>query len=156
MRLHHAHTRDSSLRRLTLANRWLIAGSVALTGVLTEVAAQAFPGKAKASSTKNTAQSGKAHSKTHGGSSPASTQKSITPPTEAPQSSSEPSAEAASEPTPEASAEPTPEATQEPAPEASASESSSSGVESSGSSAPSESSAPAVEESSAPVVSGGS
>lgn len=33
------------LRRLRHANRWLIAGSAALTGVLTAVAASAFPGK---------------------------------------------------------------------------------------------------------------
>ena len=37
--------RDSALRRLSRTNRWLIAASVALTAVLAEVAAQAFPGK---------------------------------------------------------------------------------------------------------------
>ena len=46
---HSSHTRDAALRRLTSANRWLIAGSVALTGILAEVAAQAFPGKKLAS-----------------------------------------------------------------------------------------------------------
>ena len=45
MRLHSTHTRDSSLRKLSVLNRWLIAGSVTLTGVLTDVAAHAFPGK---------------------------------------------------------------------------------------------------------------
>ena len=39
------HTRDAALRKLTRANRWLIAGSVALTGLLTEVAAQRVPRK---------------------------------------------------------------------------------------------------------------
>ena len=82
MRPHHAHTRDSSLRRLSLANRWLLAGSVALTGVLTEVAAQAFPGKAKASST--TSATGKTHAKTQHSPSHTSTHSSITPPAEAP------------------------------------------------------------------------
>jgi len=37
--------RDAGLRKLTLMRRWLIAGSVALTGVFTAVAAHAFPGK---------------------------------------------------------------------------------------------------------------
>ena len=44
-RRHSAQTRDAALRRLGRANRWLIAGSLALTAVLAEVAAQAFPGK---------------------------------------------------------------------------------------------------------------
>ena len=42
--------RDSALRRLSRTNRWLIAASVALTAVLAEVAAQAFPGKTIAAS----------------------------------------------------------------------------------------------------------
>lgn len=147
MRLHHPHTRDSSLRRLTLANRWLLGGSVALTGVLTEVAAQAFPGKAKASSSSSAHHA--AHAKTHKAQPKTTTHKSLAPPAEAPRAS-----ESSSEPGPEAPSEPAPEATHESAPEASAPESSPSpSVESSGSS---EASAPPVEESSAPAVSGGS
>jgi hypothetical protein len=38
--------RDAALHRMRRANRWLIAGAVALTGLLTDVAAQAFPGHA--------------------------------------------------------------------------------------------------------------
>jgi len=38
-------TRDAALARMRRANRWLIAGAVAVTGVLTDVAAQAFPGR---------------------------------------------------------------------------------------------------------------
>lgn len=38
-------TRDAGLRRLKLANSWLVAGSVTLTGVLAEVAARTFPGR---------------------------------------------------------------------------------------------------------------
>ena len=45
MRHHATNTRDAALRKLARINRWLIAGSVALTAVLSEVAAQAFPGK---------------------------------------------------------------------------------------------------------------
>jgi hypothetical protein len=39
------HTRDAALRKLTILNRCLIAGSVTLTGVLAELAAHAFPGR---------------------------------------------------------------------------------------------------------------
>ncbi len=42
---HSTSTRDAALRRLSLSTRWLIAGSVALTGALSEAAAHAFPGK---------------------------------------------------------------------------------------------------------------
>jgi hypothetical protein len=37
--------RDAALRKLRILNRCLIAGSVTLTGVLTDVAAHAFPGR---------------------------------------------------------------------------------------------------------------
>ena len=39
------HSRDAALRQLGRFNRGLIAGSIALTAVLTDVAANAFPGK---------------------------------------------------------------------------------------------------------------
>ncbi len=42
---HTSRSRDAALRRLSRANRWVIAGSATLTGVLTAVAASAFPGK---------------------------------------------------------------------------------------------------------------
>lgn len=42
--IHTGHTRDAALRRLRQANRWLLAGSAILTGVLTDAAANAFPG----------------------------------------------------------------------------------------------------------------
>jgi hypothetical protein len=51
-RIHTTHTRDAALRQLNKINRWMIAGSVVLTGVLADVAANAFPGKtAKATAT---------------------------------------------------------------------------------------------------------
>jgi len=40
-----SQSRDAGLRKLTLMKRWLIAGSVALTGIFTAIAANAFPGK---------------------------------------------------------------------------------------------------------------
>jgi hypothetical protein len=45
MRNHTSRTRDAALYQLSRINRWTIAGSVVLTGVLAEVAAHAFPGK---------------------------------------------------------------------------------------------------------------
>jgi hypothetical protein len=47
--VHTSHSRDAALRRLRSANRWLIAGSAALTGLLTDVAANAFSGHSKPS-----------------------------------------------------------------------------------------------------------
>ncbi len=44
-RSHTTHTRDAALRDLHRINRWMIAASVVLTGVLSDVAANAFPGK---------------------------------------------------------------------------------------------------------------
>ena len=51
MRAHRPHNtdvRESSLRKLTRINRWLVAASVALTGLFVEAAAHAFPGKSAA------------------------------------------------------------------------------------------------------------
>src|SRR6266571_9154754 len=45
MHMHSTQARDAALRRLRSANRWLLAASIAATGALTEVAAQAFPGR---------------------------------------------------------------------------------------------------------------
>lgn len=145
MRKHATHARDSSLRRLSVINRWLVAGSVILTGVLTDVAAHAFPSK----STKQTpSRSAGAHAHSHqhrsrSSSSPATTATSLTPPAEAPRSA--PQEPAGEEPAPEAvpaeesvpveETAPREEASPEPAPSAEA---------------------PPSEEASAPVVSGGS
>jgi hypothetical protein len=48
---HTPSARDAALRRLSRAKRWLLAGTVTLTGVLTAVAASAFPGKSIKSTT---------------------------------------------------------------------------------------------------------
>lgn len=145
MRRHATHHRDNSLRRLSLANRWLLAGSLTLTGVLTDVVAHAFPSSAHASSTATRGHGHSKHAAKHG-SSTAGTPK---PPAQAPESSE--SSESSPAQSSEAPVEPSPEATRESAP------------------APSEETAPAPEaapepapeaapevESSAPVVSGGS
>ena len=40
-----SHARDAALARMRRINRWLIAGAIVVTGVLTDVTAQAFPGR---------------------------------------------------------------------------------------------------------------
>jgi len=87
MRIHTTHCRDAALRELHRINRWLIAGSVVLTGVLSDVAAHAFPGK--------TVKGGVSSKKTHKAKAhrPGSTHTStgvLHPPEQAPQSSEEP------------------------------------------------------------------
>src|ERR1700704_2375715 len=131
---HSTNSRDSALRRLSLSTRWLIAGSVALTGALSEVAAHAFPGKTvkvgvhggkraakrharhgsqgSASSLRPPAQAPKAAPETHTETAPAQ------PAEPAPERSSERAPERSSEQAPGRSSEPAPERSSEPAPEA--------------------------------------
>lgn len=81
------NVRDAALRRLGRLNRWLIAGSVALTGIFTEVAASAFPGrtiKASAASRSSTRSQRLEHSGDDGS---AATTEPVQPPEQAPQSS---------------------------------------------------------------------
>jgi hypothetical protein len=141
MRFHNTHVRDSSLRRLSRINRWLIAGSVGLTAIFTDVAAHAFPNK---SATKSTARSKhpRAHAKhrshrTSGGK-VTTAPRSLQPPAQAPQATVESRPTPSEEPPAEAQAPAQPE---EPAPEPEIAQES----------------APAAEpEPPAPVVSGGS
>ncbi len=135
MRSGAAYTRDAALRKLGRINRWLIAGSVILTGVFWEVAAQAFPGKS-AAATKAKAKAASAHSHHHGnqasGQSTNTSSGALRPPPQAPQASTEaapeseatqesapvgePGQEAASEPESAPAQQPTPQETA-PAPE---------------------------------------
>jgi hypothetical protein len=149
MRIHTTHTRDAGLRQVRRINRWTIAASIALTGVLWDVAAHAFPGK-----TIKTSASGKSGSPKHANGSSAKAAKPLTQPA-APPRSAEKSAPRESPPATEASPS---QESQEAAP---ARESAPSGE-----SAPSHESAPAAPapeapsepapESAPPVVSGGS
>jgi len=77
-----AHIRDAALRRLRSANRWLIAGSVALTGVFAELAANAFPGHSQAKAS-TSARAGAAGRST--GTTTTSRSTPLRPPTQAPQ-----------------------------------------------------------------------
>jgi hypothetical protein len=148
MRAHHAHRRDSSLRRLSVINRWLLAASVTVTAVLTDVVAHAFPSKSSThkstGSTKTRSKQDRrsAHPVKHTSS---GAPKSLSPPAEAPHPAPEPSTpsesaqseESARAATPEQSAPASEAAKQEPEP------------------APAPEPASA-EEAPAPVVSGGS
>lgn len=112
---HTSRSRDSALRRLSLSTRWLIAGSVALTGALSEAAAHAFPGK-----TVKVGAHGRRGVK-HAQSSSQGPASSLAPPATTPEAHTEAApeqpAERPAEPAPEASHEATPEAHSEPAPE---------------------------------------
>lgn len=72
------------MRRLSRANRWLLAGSVALTAVFAEVAANAFPGKTIKTSSPTGSRSRSGRSNSSGSS---STVKSLQAPAQAPQES---------------------------------------------------------------------
>jgi hypothetical protein len=146
-RTHTTHTRDAALRQLKRINRWLIAGSVVLTGVLADVAANAFPGKTSKNASASSKKASKPHAKHTGGTSKTTTGV-LHPPKQAPQASSEaesaptePAQEAppqeSSAPAQEAPVEAAPQQESAPAPEA----------------APSQEAAP---EEPGPVVSGGS
>lgn len=144
-KIHTTHTRDAALRQLGRINRWLIAGSVVLTGVLADVAASAFHGKtlgAKSSA-------GGRHAKRSGSSH--TTTGVLRPPEQPPREGSE------SEPAQEAQPG---EPAQESAPqESSPSESAPQQESSPSTEAAPEQSAPAQEapaEEGGPVVSGGS
>jgi hypothetical protein len=143
MRRHRTHDRDSSLLRLSRANRWLLAGSLALTGLLTDVVAHAFPGKAQARTrTSSPREAHKQHSHPRHHSTSTGTLK---PPPQAPQNSeaAEAPGDAAQEPSPQATGESSSAPAEEPAPTQEV--------------APEARPEPAPEaEASAPVVSGGS
>jgi outer membrane biosynthesis protein TonB len=118
---HTPRSRDSALRRLALSNRWMIAGSVALSGVLAEAAANAFPGKTinagtQAAVTKTAAAREAARRRARQRGSSGSTS-SLQAPAQAPQASPERNTEAAPERSSQAAPEQHPEPTPTPAPE---------------------------------------
>lgn len=124
MRIHTTHTRDAALQQLHRMNRWLLAGSVLLTGAFTEVAAHAFPGR----TVKKTAAAGaRTKARAHRGSASRRSSTStgsaapLKQPAQAPQvveTSSSPSARSeASSPPADAPHESAPESQPEPEPE---------------------------------------
>jgi hypothetical protein len=86
-----SEAREAGLRKLVLARRWIVTGSVTLAGVLVAVAANAFPGKTIKSSGVRTAGEGSSGETStgageHSGESSESPSGSVTPPEQAPQS----------------------------------------------------------------------
>jgi hypothetical protein len=152
MRIHTTHSRDAALRELHRINRWMIAGSVLLAGLLSDVAAHSFPGKHLKTTTSARRSSAKHGHASHSGSAPS--HKSLTPPSHAPRATQQAPAQIQESPAAESQeSAPTQESApaqesapvQEPQPEREA--------------APAQESAPAPEpapEPEAPVVSGGS
>jgi hypothetical protein len=130
--IHTPRSRDAALRRLSRVNRWLIAGSAVLTGVLTDVAANAFPGHTiRKGSARPTARKALAHARRHRPIAPpkhapkpdTTTQQAAPPPVEEAQAPSTEAAEAPPAETPapathEAAPEPTHESAPAPAEEA--------------------------------------
>jgi Mg-chelatase subunit ChlI len=146
--------REAALRRLTRVNRLLVAGSVALTAVLADIASQAFAGKAHHTPTAGSVRAGAR--RRHPTASPSAHRAKPTPPPAAPQASPEresseggesPSSEARETPSPEAA---TPEEASSSAPAEHVAEAA---PEAPAETAPSSPPPPAPE---APVVSGGS
>jgi hypothetical protein len=147
MPIHTVDKREAALRQLHRITRWLIAGSVVLTGAFVEAAAHAFPGRAtKTASTSKVKRTG-----ARVGRPSRTTTHPLQPPAHAPQATTESSPSSQSAPSQES-----PAASQEPAPEPAPAHESAEAEEP----APAQESAPAHEsppaEESAPVVSGGS
>ena len=101
MRSGTVRARDRSLQRLSRINRWLLSGSVALTAVLTEVTAHAFPGKAKARSNSETRAVAAKRRRATSAHRNRMTPKRLQPPAQAPQAATPPP------PPPQESAPPT-------------------------------------------------
>lgn len=96
MRIHTPHTRDAALRKLDRLSRWLVAGTVVLTGVLSDLAAHAFPGKTRRSTS---AKASRSSAGTRPGAPKASgTAGALEAPEQTPQNSTESSAEESTSP----------------------------------------------------------
>lgn len=146
----HSNARDTALRRLGRANRWMIAGSVALTAVFSEVAASAFPGRKTTSGT---------HS--HTSSKSSGSAGALKAPSEAPKSTTTPEVSPSQEAPPvQESSAPKESSESSPSHEAAPSQEATPPAEESApvkESTPAPEPAPApVQESAPPVVSGGS
>lgn len=149
MRIHTTHTRDAALRELNRLTRWLIAASVVLTGVLSDVAASAFSGKTTKHTTAKKSTKHKAHKtfkKSAAGALKPPAQTPTTPTETQPPQEATPESAPAQEPAPSNESAPTHESApaQEAAPESAPAQE-----------AAPEQTAPPAEES-GPVVSGGS
>ena len=145
----HTNARDVALQRLSRVNRWMIAGSVALTAVFSEVAASAFPGRSSKAGARSSGV--RAHPKSH------SSTESLKAPSETPRASTTPEASPPAQET--APAEPSSPEPSESSPPPESSEAAPSQEVAPPAEQPAplkEETAPAPAETSPPVVSGGS
>jgi hypothetical protein len=142
MRIHTTHTRDAALNKLQRVNRWMIAASVALTGGLSAIAANAFPGKTVKGTAGRHGTRTKAKATHSGGTSTGV----LRAPEQAPRSSSESEASSAETHTEAQAPQEAPEQESAPAEEPAPSQES----------APSQETAPAEPAPETPAVSGGS
>src|ERR1700733_3892099 len=153
MRIHTTHTRDAALRELHKINRWMIAGSVVLTGLLTDVAANAFPGKTVKNVTRSKATRGhRGHTKASSTGSASAGAGALAPPKHAPNAASESTSSQESAPAQENA----PAQESAPAQETEPAQESAPAQEPAQESAPVQEVAPEPAQESAPVVSGGS
>jgi hypothetical protein len=150
-----ATVRDAALRKLTRINRWLIAGSFTLTAALSEVAAQAFPGKTiptPSAAKKSSGAPRPRHRSDSSAGSSATSPGSLHPPARAPQAA--PQSAPAPDSAPARQSPPAKESS--PAQESAPAEKSAPAKEPAPAQEPAPTSEPPAQESPAPVVSGGS
>lgn len=150
-------TRDAALRRLAQSRRWLLAGATALTGALTAVAANAFPGRTVKASSSHAGSAGAAprtSAPSQGSGSEAGTSGSRDQPLQSPSHEPQASAPEGSPPGSEAGTESPPAGSQETAPSQPAQQPES--TPSAPATSQPEASAPSTSSPEAPVVSGGS
>jgi len=103
--------REMGLRRLLLAKRWILAASVALTGLLAGLAANAFPGKTlKASASGATGEPSQGDASASGGGSTEGSSQSLSAPEQAPRAGEESEAEQESSSGEQGASQPAPEA----------------------------------------------
>jgi cell pole-organizing protein PopZ len=98
--------REAGLRKLVLARRWVVAASVTLTGVLTAIAAHAFPGKTIKPSSAHTATESSPSTRQQQSTESSQSSSSLKPPAEAPQSGATQESAPAQEPAPVEQSEP--------------------------------------------------
>jgi hypothetical protein len=149
MSQHTTDTRDTAVRKLQRVNRWLIAGSILLTGVLTDLAANAFPENAAKMSAHGRAKASTPRAHHHALSRVKTPTGSLKPPAQAPEASAEAPSSSAAAPTGESAPSGESVPTQELAPEPESNRPAETAVEST----PSREPAPEPPE---PVISGGS
>lgn len=157
MPIHTTHTRDAALRELHKLNRWMIAGSVVLTGLLTDVAANAFPGRTIKHATKSkAARANSSHTKAGSSGGTSTGVGPLAPPEHAPNAAGESTSSQESAPARESAPAQESAPAEEPAPAQEAAPAQETAPQPAQETAPVQEAAPEPAQEPAPVVSGGS